>query len=546
GLELILCDTKNKTADHSNRIYVPYDDTRALDYYNDIAKRRKDLKLEVVRLPKKITPQYVKSIDNYPGILALALREEDNIDEHYDKKKSPKTVIRGVPFVVPGGRFNEMYGWDSYFETLGLLVDERPLLGKSMVDNFVYEIEHYGKILNANRSYYLTRSQPPFLTDMINRIYYNGYVKTSPKPLTKESISQWQYISFTAAIKELLSVWLNDPRIERQSGLSCYHTEGFGIPPETEATHFVAILTEFGKKYNMDWESFKKAYMNEEIKDPEVDEYFVHDRAVRESGHDTSYRLEKKCANLACVDLNSLIFKYEIDIADYIHKFCNDDLKSDLFYFLARLRKNAMNKYCWNDEKKIFYDWDWKQQSQNEYDSPTSMWPLWCGCAEDVINPSSSQAEDLIKTSLKLFEVSGGIVGCTEESRGPTSLVRPNRQWDYPYGWAPHQIMTWQALKNYGHSQDSGRLAYRWLYTVLNSFVHYNGVVPEKFNVVSIDHKCKVEYGNVGIDFKCLSKEGFGWMNASFEVGITYLSREQRMALGALIHPDQYFNRKKN
>jgi len=590
-----------------------------------------------------------------------------------------------------------MYGWDSYFETLGLLIDERPLLGKSMVDNFVYQIEHYGKILNANRSYYLTRSQPPFLTDMINRIYYNGllpkinekplcaplkdnktktsthkksrFLKTSPKSLTEETLHQWLNVSFTAAIKELLSVWLNDPRLERQSGLSCYHTEGFGVPPETESTHFIAIFTEFGKKYNMDWMTFQKAYMNEEIHDPEVDEYFVHDRAVRESGHDTTYRLEKKCANLACVDLNSLIFKYEVDIADYIHKFCHDEiiiqvkkgendeylnnymewkkhiektgyahmignnqnwnsnwsrgivalqkefngehqgeyinyynefkdilnkkssfdtfscseyyipkndnvtyflitLKSDLFFYLGRIRKNSMNKYMWNNEKKLFYDWDWKEENQNLYDSPTSMWPLWCGCAEgsgaykfpdhiensftseiskkDHINISPNQAEDLIQSSLKLFEVSGGIVGCTEDSRGPTSLIRPNRQWDYPYGWAPHQIMTWQSLKNYGHSVDSGRLAYRWLYTVLHSFVDYNGVVPEKFNVVSIDHKCKVEYGNVGVDFKCLSKEGFGWMNASFEVGITYLTREQKMALGALIHPDQYFNNNKN
>jgi len=678
GLELILCDSKNKTADHSNRIYVPYDDKRALDYYNDISHRRKNLKLEVVQLPKKITPQYVKSIDNFPGILALALREEDNIDED-DNEKLQKTVLRGVPFVVPGGRFNEMYGWDSYFETLGLLIDERPLLGKSMIDNFVYQIEHYGKILNANRSYYLTRSQPPFLTDMINKVYYegllpklneklnisskvntnksqlpvipekkkslntkkSGYLKTSPKNLTNETLHQWQNVSFTAAIKELLSVWLNDPRIERQSGLSCYHTEGYGIPPETESTHFVSILTEFGKKYNMDWKTFKDAYMNEEIHDPEVDEYFVHDRAVRESGHDTTYRLEKKCANLACVDLNSLIFKYEVDIADYIHKFCNDEiiiqvkkgenneylenykkwknhvekvgymhmignnqnwnsnwsrgiialkkefnndhyedylkyynqfkkiltnktssntfscseyyipednnvsyffitLNSDLFYYLGRIRKNSMNKYMWNDEKKLFYDWDWKQGSQNLYDSPTSMWPLWCGCAEgsgayifpdyiekrftsemtenNLVKILPNQAEDLILSSLKLFEVSGGIVGCTEESRGPTSLVRPNRQWDYPYGWAPHQIMTWQSLKNYGHNDDSRRLAYRWLYTILHSFVDYNGVVPEKFNVVSIDHKCKVEYGNVGVDFKCLSKEGFGWMNASFEV----------------------------
>jgi len=280
GLELILCDSKNESADHKNRIYIPFDDTRALNYYNDIAKRRKDLKLDVIQLPKIITPQYVKSIDNYPGILALALREEEKIDNKCDNGNTQNIIIRGVPFVVPGGRFNEMYGWDSYFETLGLLIDERPLLGKSMVDNFVYQIEHYGKILNANRSYYLTRSQPPFLTDMINKIYYEGllpklnkssnndtdnlfnsfekkidvypkkskFVKTRPKPLTKKALSEWQNISFTAAIKELLSVWLNDPRIERKSGLSCYHTEGFGVPPETEASHFDAIFTEFGKK----------------------------------------------------------------------------------------------------------------------------------------------------------------------------------------------------------------------------------------------------------------------------------------------------------
>ena len=77
----------------------------------------------------------------------------------------------GVPYVVPGGRFDEMYGWDSYFIVLGLLEDERLDLARGFVDNFTYVIEHYGATLNANRTYYLTRSQPPFFTSMLRAVW---------------------------------------------------------------------------------------------------------------------------------------------------------------------------------------------------------------------------------------------------------------------------------------------------------------------------------------------------------------------------------------
>ncbi len=81
-----------------------------------------------------------------------------------------KTSIKGVPFVVPGGRFNEMYGWDSYFIGLGLLIDDKLDLAKAIATNFKYQIEHYGKILNANRSYYLTRTQPPLYSSLLRAI----------------------------------------------------------------------------------------------------------------------------------------------------------------------------------------------------------------------------------------------------------------------------------------------------------------------------------------------------------------------------------------
>jgi alpha,alpha-trehalase len=140
---------------------------------------------------------------------------------------------------------------------------------------------------------------------------------------------------------------------------------------------------------------------------------------------------------------------------------------------------------------------------------------------------------------LKLFEVQGGLVSGTQRSRGEISLSRPNRQWDYPYGWAPHQILAWKGLHDYGYAEDARRVAYRWLYMITKSFMDFNGVVPEKFDVVSLNHKVDAEYGNQGIDFEFIPREGFGWMNSSYTVGLTYMTMHMRRALGALVHPNQ-------
>ena len=114
GLERICMDPKNRSANHSPRIYIPYSEDEVFDYYQHVAMTKPHLGLEVERLPKDITPEYVQTINDRPGILSLALKK--SIDIH------GKTTFHGVPFVVPGGRFNEMYGWDSYFEALGLFL----------------------------------------------------------------------------------------------------------------------------------------------------------------------------------------------------------------------------------------------------------------------------------------------------------------------------------------------------------------------------------------------------------------------------------------
>ncbi|KAI8082224.1 trehalase-domain-containing protein [Thamnidium elegans] len=541
GLEIICADSKNRSANHNPRIYIPYNEDAMFEYYKEAAETRSHLNLEVERLPKDITPEYVKSINDRPGILALAMEKEfDEISRKY--------IWRGVPFVVPGGRFNEMYGWDSYFETLGLLIDGRTNLAQGMVDNFVYQIKHYGKILNANRSYYLSRSQPPFLTDMAIRVFKKLDHSTTELKLKQLS---WLANVIRTAIKEYNQVWMSEPRYDKKTGLSRFRPEGLGIPPETEASHFDHVIQPFAAKAQLNINEYMHCYNNGTIKESKLDEYFLHDRAVRESGHDTTYRYEKVCANLATVDLNSLLYKYETDIADVIENLYDGELSwkeddtlvrhtADAWRDKAIIRKERMDKYLWNQEKHLYFDYDTILEKQTNYESVTTFWAMWAKCA------SENQAEDMIEHSLYKFEVLGGLVSGTEESRGITSLDRPNRQWDFPFGWAPHQIMAWQGFENYGKHAIAERISYRWLYTITKSFVDFNGVVPEKFDIVGMTHKVQVEYGNVGVDFKYVPREGFGWMNASYQIGLSLISTKMRRALGTCTHPDLFFEKTLN
>ncbi|KAJ3064492.1 alpha,alpha-trehalase nth1 [Podochytrium sp. JEL0797] len=615
GLEVICLDPKNRQNDNQNRIYVPYHDEIGYSYFSKVAITRPHLNLDVVRLPANASSDFVNSLNSKPGVLALGLRKVDS-----QKGWEDIDNVCGTPFVVPGGRFNEQYGWDSYFEALGLLIDGRVNLAQGMVENFVYEIEHYGKILNANRSYYLTRSQPPFLTDMIRQVYKcfgresdPAQSPSSKKVWTQPELKSWLACGTRAAIKELFSIWLSHPRLD-SIGLSKFYTEGHGIPPETESHHFDAVLKPFADKLGMSVAEFEEKYTKGEIFEPELDTYFVHDRAVRESGHDTTYRFDGKCANLATIDLNCLVYKYETDLEAMVEKdfggrfsfnvrrgesdvhliefkswlesletegvdkmiggdaiwksdwakgiLIYDDssehvpaanpslpswslgtelftvtLPASLFTSLSSRTHSLINQHLWSEQDSLFYDFDCTTQRQTKYESATATWALWANVA------SQQQADKLIPKCLQLFEVAGGIVATTAKSRGLLSKTRPARQWDYPYGWAPHQIMAWRGLENYGRFSDAHRLTYRWMFTIVKSFYDYNGVVPEKFDVVGMTHRVDVEYGNVGSDFEYVVREGFGWMNASVQIGLKGLPLSLRRSLGALMHPNDVFKR---
>ncbi len=515
GLEKLLLDSKSKT--YKPIIYVPFTDDFGLQYYQKLAPK---FNLKVVQLPEIISPEYVSSINDEGGILALALKTEDQ-------------NVEGFPFVVPGARFNEMYGWDSYFENIGLLIDKKLDLAQSMVENFDYQITHYGKILNANRSYYLTRTQPPFYSSMIREVFEAMPIKDT----------KWLHEKLEVCIKEYETVWMESGKRLTDNGLNRYFAQGIGLPPETEAGHYDEILKPIAEAANLSIPEYEKLYYQRKIENKTLDAYFVHDRSVRESGHDTSYRIEGNCADLNIVELNAMLYKYETDFAELIALQFDDKLEYNGKIYnqkywteKAENRKKIMNQLLWNEQESCFFDFDFKTKKQNIFLSATSFFPLWAKIA------TQEQADKMIEKCLPKLIYLGGIAGCSEEALSNISEDQMQRQWDFPNGWAPHQIVIWQGLINYGHLDKAQELIYRWLWMITKNASDYNGTVPEKYDVVIATHKVFAEYGNQGTDFEYISREGFGWMNASFQLGLTILNEDLKAKLNQLVNPNDLFN----
>lgn len=511
GIEGLISDSKNESLTAEILpVYVPNGDSLAFDYYNTLEK---ELPIKAIKLPAEITAEYVKSINDQPGILSLKIEVENN-------------EVKGVPFVVPGGRFNEMYGWDSYFEAVGLLCDGKVDLAKAMADNFQYQIENYGKILNANRSYYLTRTQPPFYSSLISEIF----------EVTKDKC--WLASHLKTAIQEYETVWMVQGKRLTSNGLNRYRAEGIGMPPECEEGHFDVELKKYAEKEGISIREFAKMYQDGAIINEELDRYFVHDRSLRESGHDTSWRLDDVCADLNTVDLNSLLYKYESDFAHLVENYFDGEFEgyqSTYWFQVMHKRNERMQELMWNKEHAQYFDYNFKTKSQTQFESASNYFPLWAGLVD------SREADKLVKTLITQLKEKGGIVGTSRnmDTNLPQDVIQ--RQWDYPNGWAPHQMLIWGGLKNYGFENELKELVYRWLFMITKNAVDYNGTIPEKYDVVEATHKVFAEYGNVGTDFEYITQEGFGWMNASYQYGLKLLDETLVNELNQLTEPDSLF-----
>ncbi len=199
----------------------------------------------VLYLPAEVTaPEKVKALEQscQVSVVALPRRIEKLGDVRPEEVHTPGLLYLPNQYVVPGGRFNEMYGWDSYFIVLGLEADHREALAKGIVDNFLFEVEHYGAVLNANRTYYLTRSQPPLLTAMIRAVYEDA----ASFPATTEGRKQarvWLQQAYTLAEKDY-STWERPEHKAGSTGLTRYYDFGAGPVPEMadDSGYYVDVL----------------------------------------------------------------------------------------------------------------------------------------------------------------------------------------------------------------------------------------------------------------------------------------------------------------
>ena len=408
-------------------------------------------------------------------------------------------------YVVPGGRFNEMYGWDSYFIIRGLVRDGRLDLARGMIENFFYEIEHYGGVLNANRTYYFTRSQPPFLTSMVM-----SYYEAKPD-------KEWLRRAYGFAQRDY-ALWTHDPHLAGDTGLARYFDFGEGPVPEMgdDPTYYSQVSSYLllhpygdgayttmeagnavGPTFTYQVCGATRSEMNadkcaEAQKFRLTQDYYKGDRAMRESGFDISFRFgpfSGSTHHYAPVCLNSLLFKAESDMAQMATALGNTS-EAQQWKARAADRKQKMNRYFWNAQKGMFFDYDFMQKKQSSYDYATTFYPLWTGWA------SAEQAK-AVAANLSKFEKPGGIA-MSDQITGV--------QWDLPYGWAPLQLITVEGLRKYGAKADADRVSQEFVSTVLENFGR-DKTIREKYNVVT-----RTTDAQVAVGYKS-NVVGFGWTN---------------------------------
>jgi alpha,alpha-trehalase len=434
----------------------------------------------------------------------------------------PGLLYLPAKYVVPGGRFNEMYGWDSYFIIRGLLRAGRVDLARDMVDNFFFEIENYGAMLNANRTYYLTRSQPPFVSSMFMDVYEALQKKGAPQD--KQAQREW----LERAYKDLdhdYQIWTHEPHLAGQTGLSRYYDFGDGPPQEAvqDETGFYRKVSQYfffhpGQADSYVYEnrpeatdSVAGAAYSLEVCDasntmarPTCEaarqfklskDYYKGDRSMRESGFDVSFRFGafgSGTHHYAPVCLNSLLYKNEKDM-EQISLWLGraDDAKT--WGKRAEDRKKLMAKYLWNDERHTFFDFNFDTVKGSTYVYASMFYPLWAGLA------TPEQAKGVV-ANLKGFEQPGGL---------PMSTFDSGAQWDLPYGWGNIEMIAIDALRKYGYNADADRISYNFLSTVAENF-RRDGNIREKYNVVTRSSEAHVELGYE------MNVVGFGWTNAAF------------------------------
>lgn len=409
----------------------------------------------------------------------------DHLLRRPEEAESLSTLVPlNYPYIVPGGRFREIYYWDSFFTMLGLLADGRTEYAENMVRNFASLIDRFGMIPNGNRIYYLTRSQPPFFALMVDMLC--RYKKNN------------RYgVEFLPQLQAEYNFWMNGlNNIQSDSGTS-------------ERVVKLSSNTILNRYFDSDTipreESFREDYRLSLNMPENVRPAFYRDlRAGAESGWDFSSRWFKDGRTLSAikttaiipVDLNCLLYFLE-DRLSFYYGISSDKEKERIYRQRADKRKELINKIFWNNQAQYYSDFDLASGSVTKNYSLAGTYPLYFGIA------GKKQAEGAARQLKEKFLKAGGLV---------TTLVSTGQQWDAPNGWPPLQWIAVKGLREYGFDNLADSVKQRWLR--LNETVYKRtGRMLEKYNVEDI-----TLFAGGG---EYPLQDGFGWTNG---VALAFIS----------------------
>lgn len=459
-----------------------YEEIRA-SYENQKSKEGFDLTTFVLKnfeVPASISSDFKSdpnrsAVEHVNALWPVLKRESDKITEGSTLIPLPES------YVVPGGRFREVYYWDSYFTMLGLVESGEFELIENMLDNFAHLINTVGHIPNGNRTYYITRSQPPFFSQMVK--------------LLATHKGDAVYGNYKEALRKEYDFWMEGRSATTSPIKHCVST-----PSGIMNRYYDLGDTPRQESYREDFTQVQKMGGGQKM--------YRDLRSGAESGWDYSSRwfsdgnsIETiETTDIIPVDLNALLYGLEEILTTCFKD--NPAYVATLTSSMAN-RKAFLNTYSFNDGDGVFEDYNWVKQKQTGLKSLAMVYPLFFEMADQT------QADKVASYVEKHFLKPGGVV---------TTLYHTGQQWDAPNGWAPLQWMTIKGLENYGHKELAQTIAKRWV--AINEKVYTNtGKFVEKYNVE--DMSLDAGGGEYPV------QDGFGWSNGVYLALKSYLAENQ-------------------
>nr|XP_020650481.1 trehalase [Pogona vitticeps] len=382
------------------------------------------------------------------------------------------------PLIVPGGRFREYYYWDSFWVIEGLLLSNMTATAEGMIKNFIYLVDKFGHIPNGGRVYYEQRSQPPFLTLMVE-----SYLRhTNNTDFLRENIGLleaeyrfWQEnrtvnVSFGGQeyVLNRYRVRVGEPRPES------YWKDvqlAMGLPEEARR----ALWAELHSGAESGWDFSSRWF----LPGPPPLEATLQDT---------------RTSSVVPVDLNAILCRVEQLLANF-YEALGENVKAKQFQVAHGKRALAMQRLFWNEDAGIWFDYNLLRQRPNKAFYPPNLMPLWAECG---VSPGDAEkVVSYLKASSALSYTKGL----------PTSLARTGQQWDLPNAWAPlqHMVIAGLAKSSSSEAQELAfTLAQRWVRTNLAVYQRYHNMF-EKYDVEGD--------GKPGAGGEYEVQEGFGWTN---------------------------------